>query len=65
MRSDQRKVLRSTETIWVMRLFETSGLSGLLILESATGVLTGVLGRTKVSRRKLIIFVPKSGVFRA
>ena len=27
MRSDQRKVLRLTGTIWVMRLFETSGLS--------------------------------------
>jgi hypothetical protein len=26
MRSDQRKVLRLAGTIWVMRLFETSGL---------------------------------------
>src|SRR5262245_53140608 len=29
--SDQRKVLRLTGTIWVMRLFETSGLSAKLI----------------------------------
>jgi hypothetical protein len=29
--ADQRKVLRLTGTIWVMRIFETSGLSAKLI----------------------------------